>query len=487
MNLKRFFAKDMRTALQEIKEELGSDAIIMSSKNVSGGVEIVAAVETKPENKPIQSSKDDVTAEREIADDSVNISIDKSKIPSHNNNTDKKLTENKRRQEQFADSLAALLARQNKQNGSDSENKMNSSGKSNDRTPPSIGAGNSFKDFLERRKNDIEMASKGQKIEENSASNAGLANLSKEVEAIRQLLLFQLAGLMHDEKSRDEPVRAMIARLLVLSGFSEDVAEHLTSRVNGDSSLTMAWQEMARILENNLSSGQDAILNNGGAVALIGPTGVGKTTTLAKLAARFALKYGPDQVALISTDNYRIGASEQLQTYGRIMGCAVRVVDDLSTLSEVLYQLRNRSLVLIDTAGMGQRDTRLEQELLELDKNARIKLQHYLVLPGTAQRRVLEDTWGRFSKTGISGVILTKLDESMSIGDALSVCIEHDLSIAYTTSGQRVPEDIEAGDPKRLVQMLLTQIESSEPDLGLRTPAHDGASWARDLKMGSQE
>ena len=248
--------------------------------------------------------------------------------------------------------------------------------------------------------------------------------------------------------------------------------------------MSQAWRDLARILENNVRVGQDVILKNGGAVALIGPTGVGKTTTIAKLAARFALEYGPDQVALISTDNYRIGASEQLLTYGRIMGCAVKVVEDVTTLSEALYQLRNRSLVLIDTAGLGQRDTRLEEELMELDRNARIKLQHYLVLPGTAQRKVLEDAVRRFGKAGVDGLIITKLDESVSIGDALSISIEQDIPIAYTTSGQRVPEDLEIGDARRLVSMLLSQIEDLEPELELGSEDAGKASWARDLDRG---
>jgi flagellar biosynthesis protein FlhF len=304
------------------------------------------------------------------------------------------------------------------------------------------------------------------------------------VEAIRHLLQYQLAGLMHDERSREEPVRAMIARLLVSGGFSEKTADRVTNRIAGDAQLSQAWRDLARILENNVRVGQDVILKNGGAVALIGPTGVGKTTTIAKLAARFALEYGPDQVALISTDNYRIGASEQLLTYGRIMGCAVKVVEDVTTLSEALYQLRNRSLVLIDTAGLGQRDTRLEEELMELDRNARIKLQHYLVLPGTAQRKVLEDAVRRFGKAGVDGLIITKLDESVSIGDALSISIEQDIPIAYTTSGQRVPEDLEIGDARRLVSMLLSQIEDLEPELELGSEDAGKASWARDLDRG---
>lgn len=495
MNLKRFFAKDMRSALQEIKEELGSEAIIMSSKNVSGGVEIVAAVDDSARKETEKPAPDTSSYEREIPDDSVNLSSaslpEKRRSGGKNVNKPSDLTQ---RQEKFADSLAALLSRQEKLNPKPAAPARPRSGAAGDsagysRTPPgSIGSGNAFKGYQPSRgAGDGAGGKDAGRIPENKIlSDAGkLTDLSREVEAIRHLLQYQLAGLMHEERSREEPVRAMIARLLVSGGFSEKTADRVTNRINGSAPLSQAWRELARILENNVRVSQDAILKNGGAVALIGPTGVGKTTTIAKLAARFALEYGPDQVALISTDNYRIGASEQLQTYGRIMGCAVKVVEDVTTLSEALYQLRNRSLVLIDTAGLGQRDTRLEEELLELDRNARIRLQHYLVLPGTAQRKVLDDACRRFGQVGIDGLIITKLDESVSIGDALSIGIEQDIPIAYTTSGQRVPEDLEVGDSRRLVAMLLSQIEDLEPELELGAADEREATWARDLGKGA--
>lgn len=493
MNLKRFFAKDMRSALQEIKEELGSEAIIMSSKNVSGGVEIVAAVDDSARNETEKPAPDTSGYEREIPDDSVNLSSsslpEKRRSGGKNVNKSSDLTQ---RQEKFADSLAALLSRQEKLNPKPAAPDRPRSGAAGDsagysRTPPgSIGSGNAFKGYQPSRGDGAGGKDAGRIPENKILSDAGkLTDLSREVEAIRHLLQYQLAGLMHEERSREEPVRAMIARLLVSGGFSEKTADRVTNRINGSAPLSQAWRELARILENNVRVSQDAILKNGGAVALIGPTGVGKTTTIAKLAARFALEYGPDQVALISTDNYRIGASEQLQTYGRIMGCAVKVVEDVTTLSEALYQLRNRSLVLIDTAGLGQRDTRLEEELLELDRNARIRLQHYLVLPGTAQRKVLDDACRRFGQVGIDGLIITKLDESVSIGDALSIGIEQDIPIAYTTSGQRVPEDLEVGDSRRLVAMLLSQIEDLEPELELGAADEREATWARDLGKGA--
>ena len=149
--------------------------------------------------------------------------------------------------------------------------------------------------------------------------------------------------------------------------------------------------QLAEVLTAQLKISEDEILRQGGAVALLGPTGVGKTTTIAKLAARFAMKYGAEQVALITTDNYRIGAHEQLQTYGRIMGCPVRQVRDAEELANALYQFRHRRLVLIDTAGVGQRDIRLTEQLDTLVKNAKVRIRSYLVMSATSQRRVMQE------------------------------------------------------------------------------------------------
>lgn len=146
--------------------------------------------------------------------------------------------------------------------------------------------------------------------------------MRQEVDSIRRLLQFELAGLMSDSKKREEPVRAMIYELLLSSGFEKHLSQELSENIDADASFNFAWRQLASIVEKRLTVGQDEIVNEGGIVTLIGPAGVGKTTTLAKLAARFVMRYGPDRVALITADHYRIGAVEQVKTYGRIMGCS---------------------------------------------------------------------------------------------------------------------------------------------------------------------
>lgn len=468
MNLKRFLAKDMRTALAEIKEELGPDAIIMSTKKVAGGIEIVAALDAKTATTAADSAVTKTTEEAGFTKTSASLS-------------DNFMTkENK--DEKFADSLAALLARQQKQNNAAMGGFAVKTPKEPSR-PKKLAEQDGFNLSPKRSSTDAYKVQRVSEQVETGVTKENFSALSKEVEAIRKLLQYQLAGLMRDERSRDEPIRAMLVKLLTSRGFEEGLAVKLISKVNQDVSFNQAWLEMARVLENNLAVGADVIINQGGAFALMGPTGVGKTTTLAKLAARFALKYGAEHVALVSTDHYRIGASEQLQTYGRIMGCVVKVVDDIKELNDVLYQLRNKSLVLIDTAGFGQRDERLEEELLELERNSKVKLGHFLVLPGTAQRIVLEDAYQRFSKVGIDGLILTKLDESLNLADALSLCLKYDLPLSYVTTGQRVPEDIEVANAKGFVEKVLMQIADTEPELSELdiSPQPSVQNWARDL------
>lgn len=288
---------------------------------------------------------------------------------------------------------------------------------------------------------------------------SALLEVKDEVAVIRRLLQFELAGFLQESKSRQEPVKAMVDKLLLSAGFSHKVAEQLTKSVSQDASFNFAWREVANILENSITVGSDEIVKEGGIVTLVGPAGVGKTTTLAKLAARFVMKYGAERVAIISSDNYRIGAVEQVKTYGRIMGCTTLAIKSINELPELLYTLKDKSLILIDTAGVGLKDERFETQLAQLKIHSALKLKHYLVMTSTAQRRVLEQVYNNFKSVGLAGVILTKIDESQSLGDALSLCVEENLKISYITDGQRVPEDLTLPTARNLAIKALSSVE----------------------------
>lgn len=471
----------MRSALAEVKEVLGPDAVIMSNKKVTGGIEIVAAVdfsesksaapEPAAKRTPIMNKTN-----RQLSEDSVNLSASKF-------NFKKLMTSEISQQakpEQAAvknDSLASLLARQqeHKQQMSQAISNEDNAGEGNNwdtsflkkpvtrrfaeppkLAPATLAEQNEMRDGMARKS-----SHSGHKPFESAVSKSDnqqdISAMKAELSSIRKLLEHQVSGLQWQEVERNEPIRAMLIKHLVKIGFTEEVADQLANNVTENCSIESAWDQIQTLLTDNVLIAPDDILSKGGAVALVGPTGVGKTTTIAKLAAKFAMLHGSDNVALITTDTYRIGAHEQLATYGRIMGCTVKIARDDAELAQYLYQLRSKRLVLIDTAGMGQRDTRLSEQLESLVNNDKVVIRNYLVVPATAQRRVVQETLEHFHHIPLAGCILSKVDESLSLGEVLSVLIQHQLPIAYITNGQRVPEDIDSANAQQLVSTVLNR------------------------------
>ncbi|MBQ9219779.1 MAG: flagellar biosynthesis protein FlhF [Succinivibrio dextrinosolvens] len=475
MKLKRFVAKDMRTALAKIKEELGAEAVIMSNKRVGPNVEIIAGVEGDIPVAPVKTqsrSKGQITSNiqedsplsRIIADDEVTLSSSKNK--SEVKPVTKSVGGSK--SEAFAKSLLEILERQ-QQSAPEvaTEKKTAKTSKVKAKAPAPLSEQTGLRDLFIKE----EEKKKEKKVEsshgissyiskESESEKTEIEQLRHDVDSIRRLLQFELAGLMSDTKKREEPVRAMIYELLLSSGFDKSISNELSESIDSDASFNFAWRQLAQNLERRIKTGSDEIVTDGGIVTLIGPAGVGKTTTIAKLAARFVMKYGADRVALITADHYRIGAVEQVKTYGRIMGCSTFAIKSIDELPEMLYTLRDKSLVLVDTVGVGLHDERFESQVNALKKQSRLKMKHYLVLPATAQRKVLEHAYEHFSNIGLKGIILTKIDESESLADALSLCIKQKLMLSYVTDGQRVPEDLEVPDARALALKALSSVES---------------------------
>ena len=468
MKIKRFFAKDMRTAMVEVKEVLGPDAVIMSNKKVVGGIEIVAAVDYQAQQAEMKTKKEDLLSS--LQDDNVQLSSHTAKAPL-------KLQKNNRNGakesgEDFAKSLNSFFGKVETQQAKNRARKSNRPALSKRDELPAFSALSEQVQQTNRPKTIAEQqnwatSESPQKINAGIRRSAPkpatnesqeIAKIGAEVASLRKLLEHQVSGLMWQELERKEPIRAMIIKWLTKAGFSEDIADQLASYIPEDASSTEVQQYIQALLQDKIYIGKNEILSQGGAIALLGPTGVGKTTTIAKLAAQFSMKYGAGQVALITTDTYRIGAHEQLATYGKIMGCSVRVAKDADELSEMLYQFREKRLVLIDTAGMGQRDIRLSEQLDTLMRNSRVNIQSYLVISATAQRRVIEEAMNHFKRIPLAGCILTKVDESIGLGELLSVTMQHALPISYVTTGQCVPEDIEIANIDNLISGTLTMM-----------------------------
>lgn len=442
MKIKRFFAKDMRAALAQVKETLGSDAVIMSNKKVNGGIEIVAAVDyDEPKAKTVATAP--APTFMDVSDDLVSLGA---KQPVR--------VETRAKPAAPADSLQALLEKQ--------QSRLNQqmSHQQVDAALPAWAKGLQAPAAakVERREAPTTFDKKPQTSQKQGAD---IEAMRDELASLRNLLTHQVSSLMTEHKKRIDPVGAMLEAKLLEAEFSPAVANKLAALSQHYTPAELV-RALPQSLANMLDNQGDDIVKQGGVVALVGPTGVGKTTSLAKLAARFAAHHGAEHVALITTDHYRIGAYEQLATYGKIMGCPVKQAHDLNELEQILYQFRNRKLVLIDTAGMGQRDMRLYQQLDNLTANSRIPIRSYLVLSATGQRRVLQDAVNHFKRIPLSGVVLTKLDESVSLAGALSVLIQNGLPLSYVTDGQRVPEDMKVADTLDLAQQALAALDSTE-------------------------
>lgn len=428
MKIKRFVAKDMRTALAEVKEFLGADAIILSNKKVPEGVEIVAAIDA-------DNTIAEKPAERAVAPAPA-------RAPSR-----LQVTVGDEPEAEPADSLKALLARQ----------MLKQQGKPAVATKPEVQPKPAA--AFERQTSGIAPVQlteiTRQQEQQAKLMQQQLDAMRNEMLSMRQLLQHQVSGLMWQDLARREPVRALVIENLQQMGLSEQVADQLACFMPDDLNTKEAWDAALELLAGQLTTTNDDIMRRGGVVALVGPTGVGKTTTVAKLAAGFAKRHGADEVALITTDTFRIGAYEQLATFGRIIGCPVKQAKDSEELALLLNQLQHRKLILIDTAGMSQRDMRLAEKLASLVHNSRVKIKSYLVLSATAQARVMQESVTHFKRIPLSGCIFTKLDECLSLGEVINVAIQNALPVSYLTNGQRVPEDISTAD----AQALVTQAE----------------------------
>lgn len=356
MKMRRFYAPDMKTALRQVSDELGSDAAIMSTRKSKDGVEVVAALDYDGETH----------------------------VPT--------------------------LARQKE-------------------VQPAMA--------------------KPAKVE--WREEPSLVAIREEMAMLKELLQEQLGELTWTDKKRREPVQSALTRTAVNMGFTPQIADQFASRVTA-SDYESGWEKMRLDMAHAMTTAPDTLLEQGGIYSLIGPTGVGKTTSLAKLAAHYVTRHGSDSVALVTTDSYRIAAHEQLRTYANIMNVPMRVADNAKHMQSILDEFSNKQLILIDTAGISQRDKRLAQQMSCLT-NTTADIKSLLVLSTTSQTAVLKQAIKTFSAVPLMGVILTKLDETQSLGESLSAVIGNQLKVTYTTDGQRVPEDIALADANLLLKL----------------------------------
>jgi flagellar biosynthesis protein FlhF len=418
MNVKKFLANTSRDAWRLVREALGPDAVILSNRTVNGQVEILAL--------PMEEmgSMTEPTITRETLDDMDQpaarpMALREPTLPSAAPASASAPVK----------TLAEKLAR-----GSGPR-------------PAAFAAA--------MKKPSAEPAPRAPEppvIDIAEEMNAIRAQLMGEIQSMRGMLEEQLAEIAWSGHRTRQPHKTLALRQMLGAGFSASLSRYLTEKLpaDGDPAESMNW--IKSILTRNLCAMTDEneLLEKGGVFALVGPTGVGKTTTTAKLAARCVMRHGASKLALITTDGYRIGAFEQLRIYGKILGVMVHSVKDETDLRIALEELKGKHTVLIDTVGVGQRDKMVAEQVAMLSGTA-TPVKRLLCLSATSTGETLNEVVRAYIGGGLAGCIMTKLDEAATIGSVLDVVIRRKLNLFYIANGQRVPEDLHIANPNYLI------------------------------------
>ncbi|WP_281718954.1 flagellar biosynthesis protein FlhF [Pandoraea apista] len=303
-----------------------------------------------------------------------------------------------------------------------------------------------------------------------AAASAFAQSMMGEIQSMRGLLEEQVAGLVWNDKQRRSPAQGEILRTLLAAGFSAQLGRALLEHLPEGSDRENGLDWVKNALKRNLPvmPNEDELMDRGGVYALMGPTGVGKTTTTAKLAARCVMRHGAEKLALLTTDSYRIGGHEQLRIYGKILGVTVHAVKDATDLRLALTELRNKHMVLIDTVGMSQRDRTVPEQVAMLC-GAETPVQRLLLLNATSHGDTLNEVVHAYRSASaegggdLAGCILTKLDETTNLGSVLDTVIRHRLPVHYVSTGQRVPENLHVADRQLLIDTALSAPVTGSP------------------------
>lgn len=417
MKVKRFVAENMRAAMQAVREELGPEAVILSNRNINNQVEILAAIDYD-ENLINEALDQKLMTEKP---NSAAAYYERAAAERYSQDyTSKPAT-----QMDYREATAAAMT----------EQKLSQ--------PKASGYSNHQAKGL---------------FQALARDDDNMSQMSNELKSLRAMIENQQVLSSWGQMAQKHPLRISLYKRFTEMGLSQDVCKYLVKGLDDLKDIEQAMQAALKQLVHQLPIAADDILEQGGVYAMVGPTGVGKTTTIAKLAARFAMRHGQRHVALISTDNYRIGAHEQLMTYGRLLGVPVYTAANTQELQQLLHKLYDKKLVLIDTAGMSQRDLRLSEQFVHLGRHDSI-IKSYLVLSANAQLATQDEVVSSFKKANLAGCILTKMDEAVSLGGVLSTLIKHHLPVAYISHGQKVPEDLKPARARDMVNEALQHMK----------------------------
>lgn len=455
MNIKRFTAPDMRRAIAQVRNEHGPDAVILSSEAVAGGVEIIAAIDY--DQALLERMMPGAEAPAVPATASGEASAGSAQSP----------------ESPVGGAASAASSAPPTSTAKPTAESAPAATPSTTTTTQPSAAPKILTPTAGSHLATLAAAAAAPSADSPALAADSLDTMRRELQTLKGMLREQFARLSWADMRAFDPERALLTRRVEALGLEPRLVETLIGEVEHPEEPARAWREIMFALARRITVMREDPLEQGGVFALIGPTGVGKTTTLAKLAARHCLRFGRDSLALITTDSYRVGAQRQLDAFGAILGVPVRRVDSTAGLARQLIELADRRLVLIDTAGMAPRDRRLAESLAQLETAA--NLRRYLVLPANMQASAMQDAVQWFGRGDLAGVAITKLDEANGLGAALSVLIAESLPVVWLSEGQRVPEDLKLA---RIAHLLKWASGAPLADGAAADIADDGAPHA---------
>ena len=485
MNIQRFLGPTSREAMSKARAAFGDSAVILSSRATASGFEVVATTEENLSTLPVGASSQAALgqvaastpsasprgsfAERARLSGPTNTAPAPAAMPKtfDRNATVSQDTETlamstlsfqdyvrermlkRRKEEQESRAQAAAPQASSLQRRAAAERGMEPSAPQR----PSAQAAIKTRDMLADKSADVPRQLRQSAGEDWAASMVmpsaesplhvqagGGSNVATELSALKDMIEDRFNMLAWLGTSRNNPLQSNLMLKLIRAGYSPALVRSVLERMPNDASASDAVRWVMDVLARNLKTAESAtsICDEGGVVALVGPTGVGKTTTAAKLAAQCVKQYGANSVGLITLDTYRVAGYEQLRAYGRMMGVVAHLAHDRAALKDLLTLLQGKRLVLIDTAGLGQKDPRIQDMMEVLDLPG---IKKMLVLNASSHGDTLDDVLTAFKAKDLHGVVLSKVDEAVKLGPAIDALVRHQVVLRGVANGQRVPED----------------------------------------------